>query len=431
MVGVTCDPSDCFRCPCGRTAPCADAGDTEPATPVPGSGPSEPSLGDRTDDAPESWGSLEADTPETNDPDEILHDAQSRDWDQAFALVSGGYDSVAAAYYTYHNAPFALDGIIHIDTSIGLRETTEYVEAFADDLGLELHVADVRRDEDEYATRIETYGFPGANETAHKWEWVNNKDKPLQTLLQQFDGTTLLISGATREESEARYEKVNADGLEIKDGHLYASPLAAWTPSDVRDYIDDQGIPRSAVVDELSHSGDCLCGAYADRWLELDVIHDEWPYMWAYIQSLEARVIDSARNGNMKKESYEDYVLWGHGSTTERELDQRLGNREMTLCQACEPAAPGIGSGDAFQTVTEAALQLDESEVPDSETAFRDAFDLTQAIPDSSDEHPLDVLRRGYDALDEVADRLGYEDHQELVEDRALEPARADGGERK
>ena len=427
---MTCDPSDCLKCPCGRTAPCADRGETEPATPNPGTGPTEPTLGDRTDDAPESWGALEEDTPETNDPDEILHDAKSRDWDQAYALVSGGYDSVAAAHYTYHNAPFALDGIIHIDTSIGLRETTDYVEKFADDLGLELHVADVRREADEYATRIESYGFPGANETAHKWEWVNNKDKPLQTLLQQFDGTTLLISGATREESEARFEKVDSSGLEVKDGHLYASPLAAWTPSDVRAYIEREGIRTSDVVEHLRHSGDCLCGSYADRWLELDTIRENWPYMWAYIQSLEARVIDAARNGEMKKESYEDYVLWAHGSTTERELDQRLGKREMTLCQSCEPAAPGLAPGDTYQTLTEAALQLADSEIPDSETAFRDAFDVTQAIPDDCEEHPLEVLRRAYDALDDVAGELGYSDHRELVADRAPEPAVAtDGGE--
>ncbi|WP_436348766.1 phosphoadenosine phosphosulfate reductase domain-containing protein [Natronorubrum sp. FCH18a] len=421
---MSCSPPDCFKCPCGRDAPCSTAGGSGPATskPTPGAGPTEPGFTDHVaDDTTESWGDLEGQTSETNDPDEILHDAKSHDWDHAFALMSGGYDSMAATHYTYHNAPFALDGVIHIDTSIGLRETTEYVQSRADDLDLPVHIANVRRDADEYATRIETYGFPGANKTSHKWEWVNNKDKPLQTLLQQFDGTTLLISGATREESDARYEKVDASGLELKDGHLYASPLAAWTPADVRAYIDDQGIPRSDVVDELTHSGDCLCGAYADRWFELEMIHEEWPYMWAYIQSLEARVIDSARNRNMKKESYEDYVLWGHGSTTERELDQRLGKREMTLCQACEPAAPGLGSGDAFQTLTEAALQLDESDVPDTETAFRDAFDLTQAIPDDSDEHPLEVLRRGYDALDDVADRLGYEDHTELVEDRALE----------
>lgn len=415
---------NCHDCPCGRTAPCSDAADSGPVSPAPspGSGPTDPSIGDRTtDETTESWDDLEGQTGETNGPEEILHDAKSHDWDNAFALVSGGYDSIAAAYYTYYNAPFALDGVIHIDTSIGLRETTEYVHERAGDLDLPVHVADVRREEDEYTTRIETYGFPGANKTAHKWEWVNNKDKPLQTLLQQFDGTALLISGATREESEARYEKVDASGIELKEGHLYASPLASWTPADVRAYIDEQGIPRSDVVDTLSHSGDCLCGAYADRWLELDIIRDEWPYMWAYIQSLEARVIDSARNGEMKKESYEDYVLWGHGSTTERQLDQRLGKREMTLCQACEPAAPGLEPGDTFQTLTEAALQVDDSKIPNSETAFRDAFDVTQAIPEDCDDHELEVLRRGYDALEDLADRLGYDSLESMVDDRALE----------
>jgi hypothetical protein len=54
--------------------------------------------------------------------------------------------------------------------------------------------------------------------------------------------------------------------------------------------------------------------------------------------------------------------------------------------------------------------------IPDTDTAFQDAFDVTQAIPDESEEHPLEVLRRGYEALDDVAERLGYADHKEMVE---------------
>jgi len=40
---------------------------------------------------------------------------------------------------------------------------------------------------------------------------------------------------------------------------------------------------------------------------------------------------------------------------------------------------------------------------------------VTQAIPDESDEHPLTVIRRGYDALAEVADQLGYDTIDSLV----------------
>jgi len=429
---------DDFKCPCGRSESCLSATSSQEhsATPVstpgissPGQSPSAPSIGpgqSDSDDIPRSWGDLTEDTGETNSPEEILEDAQAHDWDHCFALMSGGYDSLVATHYTYHNAGFPIDGIIHVDTSVGLRETTEYVKERADDLGLPVYIADTRRHEDEYTTRVETYGFPGSTREAHKWEYINNKDKPLQKLLQQFDGNSLLISGASRMESKARWDSVSADGIELKDsGDLYASPIASWTKKDVREYIDDHGIPRSGVVDTLTHSGDCLCGAFATRWFELEMLHENYPYMWQYIQSLEARVIDSARNGNMKKDSYTDYVLWGHGSTTDRELDQRLGRREKTLSQwacgsSCEPFDPGVTSGNTYQTLTEAALQfVDDEDLPDSETLFRDAFDVTQAIPDDCDEHDLDVLKRGYEALDAVAERLGYEDHKEMVEDRA------------
>lgn len=145
--------------------------------------------------------------------------------------------------------------------------------------------------------------------------------------------------------------------------------------------------------------------------------------MFAYIQSLEARVIDAARNGAMKKEKYERYVLWAHGDMTDRELDQRHGDREMMLCGACEDATEGDLSADlpGPVTLTEAALQIDDEDLPPSPTLFRDKFDVTQAIPDGAD-NPIEVLRRGYEALDDIAERLGYADHKELVQDRAEVP---------
>lgn len=251
-----------FTCPCGRSAgQCAESPPTQqtpsgPTTPQSGVGsPSTdgPSLPE-SDPTPDqkTFGSLEAQLPETDPADEILENARAMDHDHPFALVSGGHDSLTAAYYTYMESAVDLDGLIHIDTSIGLPETTQFVEQRAEELGLPLFIADQRRDEDEYASRIEDYGFPGANPTSHRWEWINNKDKPLQNFLQQFDGDVLLISGATREESDARWENVDSDGIEIKDGHYYASPLASWTASEVRAYRRENGLPMNPVAERNS-----------------------------------------------------------------------------------------------------------------------------------------------------------------------------------
>jgi 3'-phosphoadenosine 5'-phosphosulfate sulfotransferase (PAPS reductase)/FAD synthetase len=420
---------NCLKCPCGRTAPCADA----PSTPTPGSpGPqpaspgSSPATGpqipDRTEPETESWGDLEEDEPETDSPDEILQRADTHDWDNVYALCSGGQDSTAALHYTYHNAPFSLDGIIFIDTNIGLLEVKEYVQDLGEEFSLPVHIADTRREEDEITNRICSYGFGGASNQSHRFEWICNKDKPLQNLLQQFSGKTLLISGATREESQSRYEKVAADGIEQKGNHLYASPLARWTPRDVREYHEENSIPQSDAVMHLESSGDCLCGCFADRFLELNQLRDHYRYMFTYIQSLEARVMDAARTGQMKREKYENYVLWGHGSMGAQEFDIKLKGDDQAMLSTCidncEPAIQTSTEDGVYQTLTEAAYHSDLYDLPETPTAYRDRFDVAQAIPDDCEVSELEMLRRGYEALNDVASQLGYDDIDEMVADR-------------
>lgn len=90
-----------------------------------------------------------------------------------------------------------------------------------------------------------------------------------------------------------------------KNGGGLPHPCSVFrTPVDVRASLDEQGIRCVEVVEHRSHSGNCCCGAYADRWLELDAIHENWPDMWADLRSLEDRVIVSTPNGNMTKESH-------------------------------------------------------------------------------------------------------------------------------
>jgi phosphoadenosine phosphosulfate reductase len=410
-----------FACPCGNVAPCGQSAEEETgvsANTTPGGCDIGPTLPDPTSETRTEFGDIQAQVPETDSPDEILQRANSREWDNTFALCSGGKDSTAALHYTYHNAAFPLDGIIFIDTNIGLHETKEYVQSLGEKFDLPVYIADTRNKADRYRERIEKYGFAGPTRQSHRFEYICNKEKPLQKFLTGFEGQSLLISGATRQESDARYEAVSADGIEKDGTRTFVSPLARWTQSDVNEYLSEQGIEVSEVTELLESSGDCLCGSFADRYLELSQLREHYRYLHTYIQSLEARVIDAARNGELLKESYKEFVLWGHGSMTDPELDQAISSRkgeDMMLCRSCEPALPGISTGDMYQTLTERALRDSTVSLPDTETAFRDRFDVTQAIPDESEKHPLTAIREAYDALEEVANRLGYEDIDSLV----------------
>jgi phosphoadenosine phosphosulfate reductase len=417
-----------MTCPCGKIGPCSSSlpkSDVGQAEPTPATTPNQgPSLPDPTGEDADTYGDLEAQTPDTDSAEEILHRAASRDdWDNAYALVSGGKDSTAALHYTYYNAPFNLDGIVYIDTNIGLVEVKEYVKDLGERFDLPVYIADTHREEDTYQERINSYGFPGANKESHRWEYINNKDKPLSKLITSMDGRPLFVSGARRFESQSRYESVAANGIEEKDRATYVSPLARYSDSDVDNYLERNNVELCETVDLLESSGDCLCGAYATRFLELNQLRENFRYAFTYIQSLEAQVIDAARQGEMKREAYEEFTLWGHGSYTSRELADIQDSNQMDLCQSCEPAVTGL-SADTYQTLTEAALRSDRFDISDTPTAFRDRFDVTQAIPEDANESELAILRRAYTALNDAATKAGFDSLDSMIENAAASSER-------
>lgn len=75
-----------------------------------------------------------------------------------YALLSGGHDSAAVARWAAEH--LRLDALLHIDTTIGVDETREYVRALAHDLGVPL-VIDSRTDDGAgYEELVAKFGFP-------------------------------------------------------------------------------------------------------------------------------------------------------------------------------------------------------------------------------------------------------------------------------
>lgn len=188
--------------------------------------------------------------------------------DGVYALVSGGHDSLTAMHVVYQSRHLDLDGIIHINTGIGIPETTAFVEERAkahdltyyevgtlcDDPGQE---HEYRRPHEEYTALIQRFGFPGPG--AHKYMYWNLKEKPLSRFLKSLEDNLLLISGVSRHESRNRMENVDPSGQQDYLGYPTISPLVEFTPLDVRRYRRGLDLPMSPVKETLEISGECLC----------------------------------------------------------------------------------------------------------------------------------------------------------------------------
>ena len=80
---------------------------------------------------------------------------------KAFALFSGGKDSLCATLYTMETIKMwkvkCEFKVIHVDTTIGLPETERYVRRICDLLGLELVVLRPKMTFEEF---VERFGIP-------------------------------------------------------------------------------------------------------------------------------------------------------------------------------------------------------------------------------------------------------------------------------
>lgn len=269
------------------------------------------------------------------------------DTDEAYALVSGGHDSLTAMHIVHQSTVIDLDGVIHVNTGIGVPETREFVEERAADLGLTFHEVaaeadeagaahEYRRANEEYTHLIREYGFPGP--PIHKYMYANLKEKPLERYLRdELGDDLLLVSGVSRHESENRMENVAADGQQEFLGYPTISPLVDATSMDVRRYRSGLDLPMNPVVEKLEMSGECLCGAFSDRG-ELRMIRLFYPDVARYILGLEAKVAAAA---SLDDGPPEKFTRWGHNRLDDHEREALDDDEQMLLCQSCEMATDG------------------------------------------------------------------------------------------
>lgn len=180
-----------------------------------------------------------------------------------YALMSGGHDSAAVVRWAAEHLP--LDGIVHVNTSIGVDETRDYVRATARDLRIPLLEELPEHGGDSYEALVREFGFPGPG--FHGLPYSRLKERALRRVVRRAkDGhprtaKVAFISGVRRQESERRMGL--PDPVSHVGSQLWINPFFDYSNSRLADYRRTTGIPVNDVAAMLGKSGECYCGAFA------------------------------------------------------------------------------------------------------------------------------------------------------------------------
>jgi 3'-phosphoadenosine 5'-phosphosulfate sulfotransferase (PAPS reductase)/FAD synthetase len=186
-------------------------------------------------------------------------------------FFSGGRDSALSCFIAKRVADvrkwqFVL---VHIDTTIGLRETEEYVRRYAEWLGAELVVLRPDLTFEEYVAK-----YPYWPHVYPPWaRWCYHKLKRIPTeryIKQHYRPGDLIVLGIRGDESPSRER--NYDNVFIvkyySDAKVWAKlwlPLLYVGNKTVDMLIKKFGIPESPVWRKIGMSGECFCLAGSSK----------------------------------------------------------------------------------------------------------------------------------------------------------------------
>lgn len=238
----------------------------------------------------------------------------ARDFGPFWALVSGGKDSVAMAHVLASSDRLA--GVAFIDTGIACPDTMPFVADLCSGMGWPLRIV---RTPVVYEDLVMRYGFPGP--AMHSVAMSALKARAIRVLRREVDGV-VLASGVRAMESARRSRTVRRWGM-IERTPIFA-PIHDWSTERVWSYLRGHDLPVSPAYASLHMSGDCLCGAFAER-DEPYLLRIFYPDVADRIARLEAR-LDREKPSCPRRR-------WGGSGGVSGTRGQTL--MESFLCQSC------------------------------------------------------------------------------------------------
>lgn len=235
------------------------------------------------------------------------------------ALFSGGNDSTILLYLFKDKIDFAL----HVNTTIGIPDTFEYVKNTCNylDVNLKVYQSD---EKDSYENLVTELGFPGPAQ--HYLMYQRLKERALRIAVKDNNipkkERIVFLSGKRRDESDRR---MSSPEFSRDRSIIWIAPIVNWTKSDINLYRKlNPDIPRNPVSDMLHMSGECMCGAFA-KVGERNALEFFYPEFAKRISDIEKKVM---LNQNIKLER----TTWGWGVHRKRNRSKKIGE----LCSSCE-----------------------------------------------------------------------------------------------
>ena len=174
---------------------------------------------------------------------------------RSFLLFSGGKDSIATLLYLKKITPNIDDlTVVHVDTTAGLPENTEYVKEVCEYLDVQLEIVRPKRD---YFTLAKEWGIPSFG---FRWCCRELKIKPITEYFNNITEPKVVFDGIRAAESNIR-KKYIPIWYHPSFKCLSVSAIFHWSDKQVYSSINGNGIPKT-YLHSLGTSSECWCGAY-------------------------------------------------------------------------------------------------------------------------------------------------------------------------
>jgi 3'-phosphoadenosine 5'-phosphosulfate sulfotransferase (PAPS reductase)/FAD synthetase len=256
-------------------------------------------------------------------PEEIIARAMEHKPVATYALFSGGDGSLAAVHWAMNNVPGCQ--VAHINTGIGIRRTNEFVHETCAREGWPL--TEIKAKEDcgqDYREIVLKHGFPGSTRQSHAFMYARLKERAIRKLVRDakthWRDKVMLLTGICHDDSQIR-SGYGGSVIDFVGSQMWVNHIYWWGKTARYHYVNEVGIPRNPVACELGMSGECLCGAFADKG-ELAAVRAVDPDCADYIESLEKEVRAAGHN-------------WGWEEGPPPKRDERTIDMFMPMCVGC------------------------------------------------------------------------------------------------
>lgn len=260
--------------------------------------------------------------------EKVIMDCAMGIGEEFYGLCSGGKDSMTACEIAHNYKP--LNAIVTIDTTIaaelgdGTKPAIEAAKKFANRLGIPHIIIYPIQD---YATLVKKYGFP--HPAQHKISFIHLKWKAMHAFAKTKKTSNgkrkniVFISGVRKLESKRRFGTAMPIQIDPTDKYMrFAAPIVYWDNEETISYCRKRKFELSTCYNTIMMSGDCLCGAYAQKG-ESALIKKFYPVTAQKIAELEK----VAYKGHKGKNG------WGNGDSMTGTMQQQ--ELENFICSDC------------------------------------------------------------------------------------------------